>query len=77
MDRVVSIAKVIFVGVLICALYSAICYADKKDKDPPKFHVHKTSVDIGDVYEGRDIVYTYKVRNNGVGELHIINVRPG
>jgi hypothetical protein len=38
-----------------------------RDKEP----------DLGTFYEGVDIEYEFKVRNNGVAELHILGVRPG
>ncbi|MCU0639622.1 MAG: DUF1573 domain-containing protein [Candidatus Krumholzibacteria bacterium] len=34
-------------------------------------------VDVGDFYEGVDINYEFKVRNNGAAELQIVNVKPG
>ena len=69
--------KLICIGVLLGVILSAACYAGKKNQDPPKFFVHHRAVDVGEVYEGRNITYAYKVRNNGIGELHIINVKPG
>jgi hypothetical protein len=46
-------------------------------KDPPKFYVRDKAPDLGTFYEGVDIEYEFKVRNNGVAELHILGVRPG
>jgi hypothetical protein len=77
MDRTGTGLKLVFVGLLVMALLSAACNADKKKLDPPKFHIHKTAVDVGEMLEGVNITHAYKVRNNGVAELHIINVRPG
>lgn len=77
MDRTGNRLKSILIGVLIILILTAACNAGKKNQDPPKFFIRLRSVDVGEVYEGQDISHVYKVRNNGSGELHIINVRPG
>ncbi len=46
-------------------------------KDPPKMYIRDKEPDLGTFYEGVDIEYEFKVRNNGVAELHILGVRPG
>jgi len=51
--------------------------AGAAQKDPPKFYVRDKEPDLGTFYEGVDIEYEFKVRNNGVAELHILGVRPG
>ena len=45
--------------------------------DGPKFFVRDNQVDLGEFFEGVDIAYEFIVRNNGAGELHINNVKPG
>jgi hypothetical protein len=45
--------------------------------DGPTFFVRDNQVDLGEHFEGVDIAYEFIVRNNGIGELHIINVKPG
>jgi hypothetical protein len=77
MNRRGTRLRVMLAGVLILMVLSTACYAGNKDKDPPKFFVRDRTFDAGEVYEGQDINHVYKVRNNGSGELHIINVRPG
>lgn len=77
MDRNGTGLKLICIGLLVGVLLSTVCYAAKKNQDPPKFFVHHKDVNVGEVYEGQNITYAYKVRNNGNGELHIINVKPG
>jgi hypothetical protein len=69
--------KFILAGMLVLAILSSACCAGGNGQDPPKFYVRETKVDMGNIYEGEDITYTFKVRNNGAGELHILNVRPG
>lgn len=77
MERTGTRMKLMMIGVLIIMLVSAACSAGKNNQDPPKFYVRHRTFDAGKVYEGRDITHVFKVRNNGKGELHIINVRPG
>jgi ABC-type transporter Mla subunit MlaD len=77
MDHKSKGLKFLLIGLLVFAILSTACSAGKKNQDPPKFYARHTSVDVGDVYEGQDITYSYTIRNNGAGELHIINVRPG
>ncbi len=77
MDRTGTRLKLMLIGVLIFLIFSAACNAGKKNQDPPKFFIRHRTVDVGEVYEGRNISHVYKVRNNGAGELHIISVRPG
>jgi hypothetical protein len=69
--------KFALAGMLVLAILASACWAGGKDQDPPKFYVRETRVDIGNAFEGEDITYTFKVRNTGVAELHILNVRPG
>ena len=51
--------------------------AGAAQKDPPKMYIRDKEPDLGTFYEGVDIEYEFKVRNNGVAELHILGVRPG
>lgn len=60
---------------LLLVLISSV-YGGKKDELLPKMYIHKTSVDLGDVYEGVDIKYAFTINNNGLGKLNI-KVRPG
>lgn len=77
MNRTGTGLKLVLVGVLVIALLSTVSTADKKKLDPPKFYIRESDVDVGEVFEGVNVTHVYNVRNNGVGELHIINVRPG
>jgi hypothetical protein len=69
------------VFVLLCMLVVAFVYTtgygEKKNERLPKFHLRNKSVDLGEFFEGVDIKHTFVVRNHGLGELHILSVRPG
>lgn len=66
-------AAMIIVSVLAGIVFSAAVHAGNE----PSFFVWKKNVELGEFYEGIDIKYEFKVRNNGVSELHILNVKPG
>lgn len=64
-------ALVLIMGML------AVSMAWAAGADSPTFFVKDKQPDLGEFFEGKDIEYTFMVRNNGVGELHINNVKPG
>lgn len=73
--RIATMALVVFV--LFAGILALTADCSAQGKGAPKFYVRSDQVDVGDFYEGVDIEYEFKVRNNGVGELQIINVKPG
>lgn len=77
MNRNARLAASVLLGILLMAFLAASVFGSEKGKELPKFHVFKKDVEVGESYEGIDVSYTFTVRNNGKGELQIINVRPG
>ncbi len=73
--RIATMALVVFALFVGILALGADCSA--QGKGAPKFYVRNDQVDVGDFYEGVDIEYEFKVRNNGAAELQIINVKPG
>ena len=73
LSRKLGLSVVTF-AVMATVLASA---AAAGQKDPPKMYIRHKEPDLGTFYEGVDIEYEFKVRNNGVAELHILGVRPG
>ena len=71
------LTAIMLLVVLLTAIAAAAVLGQDKNERAPKFFVHKTSVELGEFYEGEDIAYVFKVRNNGLSELVIENVRPG
>ena len=45
--------------------------------DQPEIVIEAKEYDAGEVYEGEEVVHTFKVKNKGKGELHINKVKPG
>jgi hypothetical protein len=76
MERRCGSVLALAVAVLLLSLLSSALYA-QGGKDQPKFFVRDKTKDLGEFYEGKDINYVFKVRNNGATELHITNVKPG
>jgi len=42
-----------------------------------KVVIENKTVQLGEVVEGQDYEYTFKIKNAGEGELQIYSVRPG
>ena len=76
MKRHATVTAAALAMIFVAALLASSVLADKKEEQPV-FWVHKTLAEMGKYYEGADIAYTFKVRNNGRAELHINSVRPG
>jgi predicted membrane protein len=77
MSRKKKVAAFVLLCMLVVAFLYTTGYSKKKDEKLPKFHLSKKLVDLGEFFEGSDIKHTFVVRNHGVGELHILSVRPG
>ncbi len=77
MYRKNKIASVLLMGLFLVTFIVSLSFCAKNNGSDPKFFVTRKTVDLGEYYEGQDIEYTFKVRNNGAGELKIVNVRPG
>jgi len=73
--RIATMALVVFV--LFAGIFALATDCSAQGKGTPKFFVRNDQVDVGDFYEGVDVEYEFKVRNNGAAELQIINVKPG
>ncbi|MBN2185690.1 MAG: hypothetical protein JW746_10210 [Candidatus Krumholzibacteriota bacterium] len=67
-------AALVVISILASMVLPAAVYAAGSD---PAFFVKEKTVDLGNYYEGVDILYDFKVQNNGAGELHILSVKPG
>ena len=71
------LTAIMLLAVLLTVITAAAILGQDKNERAPKFFVRKTSVELGEFYEGEDITHIFKVRNNGLSELVIENVRPG
>jgi hypothetical protein len=61
--------------ILVAGMLASAAAADQQEG--PKFFVREKSERLGTFYEGADIEHEFIILNQGVGELHIIGVRPG
>ena len=50
--------------------------AEQANKNAPKLSVEKPEYDLGKVEEGKEVTYTFKIKNEGNAELVIKNVSP-
>ena len=77
MDIRVKYVALILLGAFLLAAVALPAMADEKSKKFSTFFTPKTAVEVGEFIEGKDIEYTFIVRNHGLAELHINSVRPG
>jgi len=77
MDARVRYVILVLLGAFLLAAIALPAVAEEKSKNSPKFFTPKTAVELGEFIEGKDIEYTFVVRNHGLAELHINSVRPG
>lgn len=71
-----KLTTVLAAGIFL-VIFLAVTVSAAGSQNPPKFFVREQTVDLGDFYEGADVIYDFSVRNNGSGELHILSVKPG
>jgi hypothetical protein len=64
-------------SLLTLAALFVLMTAASAQQTGPKFFIRDKEPDLGDFYEGADIEHVFTIRNNGVGDLHILSVRPG
>jgi hypothetical protein len=69
----------VLVLVFVAGLVGAAAAAPKAKPDGkvPKLVIGNKTVQLGEVLEGQDYMYTYKLKNAGEAEAQILNVRPG
>jgi hypothetical protein len=77
MDARVKYAALVLLGAFLLAAIALPSVAEEKSKNFPKFFTPTTAVEVGEYIEGKDIEYTFAVRNHGLAELHINSVRAG
>ncbi|MDD3642550.1 MAG: hypothetical protein PHQ19_03700 [Candidatus Krumholzibacteria bacterium] len=65
------------VSLLALAAFLLLTSFASAQQSGPKLMIRDKEPDLGDFYEGTDIDYAFTIRNTGIGELHILSVRPG
>jgi len=76
-----SVSKRLLATVLVLIL--ATCVASggfaqgKPTANAPAVVIGNKTANIGDVLEGQDVLYTFKIKNAGKAELQILSVKPG
>jgi hypothetical protein len=69
----------VLVLVFVAGLFGAAAAAPKAKPagKAPRLVVGAKTIQLGEVLEGQDYLYTYKLKNAGDAEAQILNVRPG
>jgi hypothetical protein len=65
--------------VFIAGLFGFAVAAEKGKSagETPKIAIESKTIQLGEVLEGQDYRYTFKLKNTGAVEAQILNVRPG
>ena len=71
----VAVLVLIFVAGLVGA--AAAAPKGKPAGKAPRLVIGSKTIQIGELLEGQDVLYTYKLKNAGDAEAQILNVRPG
>lgn len=63
----------------VAGLFAAAAAAPKgkSQGDTPRLIIESKTVQLGEVLEGQDYAYTFKIKNAGGVEAQILSVRPG
>ena len=63
----------------VAGLFAAASAAPKgkSQGDTPRLVIESKTAALGEVLEGQDYTYTFKIRNAGGVEAQILSVRPG
>lgn len=75
MERRFRYATLIVLGAFLLTVWSTSAFSQKNETS--KLFVNSTEVEVGETLEGKDIAYTFHLRNHGKAELEIISVKPG
>ncbi len=70
-----AVLVLIFVAGLVGA--AAAAPKAKPAGKVPRLVIGAKTIPLGEVLEGQDYIYTYKLKNAGEVEAQILNVRPG
>jgi hypothetical protein len=77
MNRLAKLMALVALGAFIVLALSMPASSGEKKEQLPKLYIHNVAVELGEFIEGSDIDYSFSVRNHGLAELNIINVKPG
>jgi len=70
---------VLLVLIFVAGLFGAAAAAPKGKPagKVPRLVIGAKTIQLGEVLEGQDYLYTYTLKNAGDAEAQILNVRPG
>ena len=67
----------ILVLIFVAGLFGAAAAKGKPAGKAPRLVIGSKTIELGEVLEGQDYIYSYKLKNAGDAEAQILNVRPG
>ena len=63
--------------VLVAGIAAAAFAKGQPGDSVPRVVILSKTANVGNVLEGQDVVYTFKIKNLGIAELQILSVKPG
>jgi hypothetical protein len=67
----------VLVLIFVAGLFGIVAAQGAPEGKTPKLVIGSKTIQLGEVLEGQDYLYTYKLKNVGEVEAQILNVRPG
>lgn len=67
----------VLVLLFVAGLFGVAAAKGQPAGKAPKLVIGSKTIQLGEVLEGQDYLYTYTLKNIGEGEAQILNVRPG
>ncbi|MCX5753319.1 MAG: hypothetical protein NTW97_06675 [Candidatus Krumholzibacteria bacterium] len=67
----------VLVLIFVAGLFGGVAAKGKPVGKVPRLVIASKTVQLGEVLEGQDFLYTFTLKNAGDVELQILNVRPG
>jgi hypothetical protein len=68
-----TVLVLIFVACLVTVAFAQ----GKPGEKAPKVVIGNKTANLGDILEGQDVLYNFKIKNGGDVDLQILNVKPG
>jgi hypothetical protein len=63
--------------IFVAGLATVAFAQGKPGEKAPKVVIGNKTAALGDILEGQDVLYTFKIKNGGTADLQILSVKPG
>lgn len=66
-----------FIAMAVLASFATIAFCGNADEKKPSIYIGEKTVNMGLIYEERDVSHDFVVENRGNAELHILRIKAG